>query len=228
MPEHPGASQDPGSHGRDRAASRAARASSGIGTDALRGPAALERGMRTPLPARPCVVGVDLSTRAIDFVRLDENEDHAIWDRAHLTGDSAWERIRDITAAPLAHVFENAYLVAIERPFSQSRNDSVRLAEGAILACIPRGLEVWEVAPQTWKAHIGFRGRGKPGWADMPFTPSYEAAAWPQDAIDALGVALYARDTNAAGIAESLGLSESDSRANRGESVHTKPYVESP
>lgn len=38
--------KDPGSHGRDSAASRAARASSEIGTDALRGPAASDNRLR--------------------------------------------------------------------------------------------------------------------------------------------------------------------------------------
>ena len=98
------------------------------------------------------------------------------------------------------------YLVAIERPFSASRNDVVRLVEGCVLGEIPHGLDVWEIAPQTWKAHIGFRGKGKPSLADFPTLDTYPFLPedWPQDALDALGVALYARDTNAAMIAKAL------------------------
>lgn len=153
----------------------------------------------------PSVVGIDLSTRAIDLVLLDENANEATHRRIELAGDSAFERCRDIRdKMPAASWYDQVYLIAIERPFSQSRNDTVRLAQGAILATLPRHTPVWEVAPQTWKAHLKFKGRGKPGWADFPFTPSADAGVWPQDALDALAVALYARDTNAAGIQAAL------------------------
>jgi hypothetical protein len=61
---------------------------------------------------------------------------------------------------------------------------------------------VWEIAPQTWKAALGF-SRRKPAWDDYPAIP-VGVAAWPQDAIDAYGLALYARDSNAAGVAKAL------------------------
>ena len=49
--------------------------------------------------------------------------------------------------------------------------------------------------------------RIKPTWQEFPGMKFYpEAVIFPQDAFDALGVALYARDTNARGIADALGL----------------------
>lgn len=151
----------------------------------------------------PCVVGIDFSSHSIELVRLDENQDRADWRSIALTGDNAWQRIRSIRERmPASTWWSEIYLCAIERPFARSRNDSVRLAEGAVLACIPHQLETWEIAPQTWKAHLRIPAKTKPSWADLP-DDLYEPD-WSQDARDALAIALYARDVNAAGIAATL------------------------
>jgi len=159
-----------------------------------------------------------LSSRYLDLVLLDENADRAEWHRITLEGDTAFERARDVAEKmpqPGWYEAHGVYLCAIERPFSRSRNDVVRLVQGCVLASIPSSLDVWEVAPQTWKAHIGFKGRGKPtqgqfaGFTFDGFTPSWRSASnagdWPQDALDALGAALWARDTNADLVARALG-----------------------
>lgn len=156
-------------------------------------------------------LGIDLSSRAIDLVLLDENADRAEWHRITLDGETAFERARDVAEKmpqPGWYEAHGVYLCAVERPFSRSRNDVVRLVQGCVLASIPPGLDVWEVAPQTWKAHIGFKGRGKPAWGDFPAALQLSCswhADWPQDALDALGAALWARDTNADLIAGALG-----------------------
>lgn len=153
----------------------------------------------------PFVVGIDLSSRAIDLVRLDENDDTADWLSIPLIGANAWDRTRTIAdAMPRATWWENAYLVAIEQPFGPSRlaQSVLMRAQGAILASIPNGRPVWEVRPEVWKKHIGVHPRHKPSWSSFP--PSLFDEYWDQNARDALGVALYARDTNAAGIAAAL------------------------
>jgi hypothetical protein len=76
-------------------------------------------------------------------------------------------------------------------------------AQGAILAAVPDRVEVWEVTPDEWKKHLGILPSTKPAWS--AFAASFFDEFWPQDARDALGVALYARDTNAQGIAAQLG-----------------------
>ena len=163
------------------------------------------------------VLGIDLSSKCLDLVLLDENENRASWHRITLEGATAFDRARDVAdkmPQPGWYEANGVYLVAIERPFSASRNDVVRLVEGCVLAEVPRGIECWECAPQTWKSHIGFKGKGKPdasafpadllldGWA----IPPDGFPSWPQDALDALGCALWARDTNADLIADALGL----------------------
>jgi hypothetical protein len=103
------------------------------------------------------------------------------------------------------------YLVAIERPFSASRADTVRLVEGAILAELPRDILVWEVAPHTWKSALGVPQKRKPVFSDFPADTNLvwdmpDEDELVQDALDALGAAMWARDDNARGIAHALGL----------------------
>jgi hypothetical protein len=75
--------------------------------------------------------------------------------------------------------------------------------QGAILATLP-DVPVWEVRPAAWKNALGLKQTEKPTpWHYSGFdTPLWET--WTQDAWDALGIALYARDLNAARIAKRL------------------------
>lgn len=162
------------------------------------------------------VLGIDMSTFAIDLVLLDENEARATWHRVNLDdgvkGELAWDRVRRIAdRMPSGSFWDDVYLASIERPFSQSRKDPIRLVQGAVMACVPARLDLWECAPQTWKAHLKFKGRGKPTLAAFPpiALDAHQGSVWAdgplaQDAVDALGVALWARDTNAQLISDAL------------------------
>lgn len=156
------------------------------------------------------VLGIDLSSKAIDLVLLDENDNRAEWTRIDLEGDTAFDRARDVAEKmPQPGWFEahGVYLVAIERPFVSHGQDVIRLVQGCVLAALPRELHVWEVSPSQWKKHLGVGIRVKPTWQEFPTMKFYpEAVIFPQDAYDATGVALYARDENARGIAAALGL----------------------
>lgn len=154
----------------------------------------------------PYVAGIDLSTHAIDVVALNENCDAAEWVHLELDGATAWDRVRKIRLQLNRIQWDDCYLAAIERPFSRSRNDTVRLAQGAVLASIPPSVAVWEVAPQTWKSALGL-SRKKPTWDDLPAVDAFDRDGWSQDARDALAVALYARNENARGIAKALAAS---------------------
>lgn len=155
------------------------------------------------------VVGIDLSSKAIDLVLLDENADRAQWTRVELEGKTAFDRARDVAEKmpqPGWYEAHGVYLVAIERPFVSHGQDVIRLVQGCVLAEIPRALEVWEVAVSQWKKPLGIPVKQKPtvvSFGTFSFTNDGDDL-WPQDAFDALGVALYARDLNAAGIAARL------------------------
>lgn len=149
------------------------------------------------------LLGVDLSSRAIDLVLLDENTDDAHWTRIQLDGKDAFERTRDVPAKMPRLAWYDAngvYLIALERPFVRFGQDVIRLVQGAVLACLPRHIQTWEVTPSQWKPllHIGIRDKPVPGnySVELQMSLIHEGDPWPQDALDALGVALYARDTN--------------------------------
>jgi hypothetical protein len=155
------------------------------------------------------VLGIDLSSKAIDLVLLDENHDTARWERVTLEGPDAFQRARDVRRKmPLPSWFVNndVYLVAIERPFVRRGQDVIRLVQGAVLSCLGRELEVWEVSPSQWKNHLGVPMRTKPDRAAFPAFHLFAPTVWEQDAYDALGVALYARDLNAKAISDALSV----------------------
>lgn len=156
------------------------------------------------------VLGIDFSSFAADLVLLDENADQAVWRRVTLPGATAFERTRELHARmppPSWYVDNDVYLVGLEKPFFRNGQDMVRLVEGAILACLPRALTVWEVSPSQWKPRLQLPIREKPdarAFAGMEYTSGPNGEAWPQDAYDALGVAVYCRDLNAEIVAGAL------------------------
>jgi hypothetical protein len=155
--------------------------------------------------SEPCVVGIDLSSHAIDLVQLNENNDHATWHNIILTGLSAWDRTRTVPSGMKTIDWANVYLAAIEKPFGPSRlaQSVLMRIQGAILASIPFRIPVWEVTPEEWKRHLSLPRTRKPLMSDLAVIRGCEGR-WSQDARDAAGIALYARDVNAAAVAAQL------------------------
>lgn len=178
------------------------------------------------------VVGIDLSTRAIDLVKLAENDNTAEWVRCELAGKTAWERALDVPRALRApdgrpgHAYwwDDVYLVAIETPVNDQRR-VLRLIQGAAIASLPAKLRqphsCWDVHPSTWKAGLGLKG--KPAWEDVRrisggrvdiLGTSYASVQIgvvgytdeiEQNARDAYCLAMYTRDLNARAVAAALG-----------------------
>lgn len=145
------------------------------------------------------VLGIDVSSRAVDLVTLDENANQAEHDRLQLDGDTAFDRCRkvaDVMPQPGWYEERGIYLIGIERPFHRRGQDVVRLFEGAILVTLPTDVPVWEVRPSEWKGPLGVKLTAKPEWDHF----GLYARGFSQDALDALGVALYVREKNRAGI----------------------------
>lgn len=154
-------------------------------------------------------LGIDLSSKAIDLVLLDENADRATWTRIDLEGATAFERARDVAnkmPQPSWYIDRGVYLIALERPFVRFGQDVIRLVQGCVLGSLPADLPCWEVAVSQWKKALGIPIKEKPSvvsFGNFTFTVDSDTF-WPQDAFDALGVALYARDINAAAIERQL------------------------
>jgi hypothetical protein len=150
------------------------------------------------------VVGIDFSTFYVDLVKLDETDAAASWLRVELAGANAWDRTRALAyTMPLRSWWDDVYLAAIERPMMDQQRVLARV-QGVILARIPATVHCWEVRPDEWKKPLGLKITEKPDAAAFPgmqYVSGPNGEPWTQDAYDALGVALYARETNRKGIA---------------------------
>jgi len=96
----------------------------------------------------PCVVGIDFDTHAVHLVRLDENEPRAEYSRIELEGKTAWDRALSVHwLMPYSRRWDDVYLFAIEAPMGYRAHALYRV-QGAIIASLPRHVEVWEVRLQ--------------------------------------------------------------------------------
>lgn len=156
------------------------------------------------------VLGIDVSSHAIDMVKLDEETNRAEWTRHVLKGKTAFDRLRQVAAAmPPASYYDDVYLTAIETPKTRFMPSAAALfpVYGAVIAHLPARMLVWDVHPKTWRHALGLAGNAtkeqvavavRDLWLD-DLRPG-EVRNWSQDALDAYAVALYARDTNRAGV----------------------------
>lgn len=167
------------------------------------------------------VCGVDLSSRAIDCVLLDETTNAARWHRFELQGETAWARalnVREAMTEALVEatpygltgnspsLWDDVYLVAVETPIPDQRK-VLRLIQGAFIASLPAQLRqphrCWQVTPTEWKKTCGIKGNAKPTDADLsriaPGALLHRAdidRAYLQNAYDAYCIAWHARETN--------------------------------
>lgn len=150
-------------------------------------------------------LGIDLSSRAVDLVLVDENEDRASWQQIELEGATAFDRLCAVNALmpqPGWYVSHGVYMVAVEMPESRFVKSLRALLPifGAVVAALPDDLPVWSLAPADWKRPMGL-GNAKPTPDNFP---TFDVADWSQDSLDALAVAKFARDTNAKAISDAL------------------------
>lgn len=162
------------------------------------------------------VVGIDLSTKALDLVKLPEETNDALWERADLEGQDAWARtltIRD--ALPASEWWEDVYLVAIEAPYGRMQGGTqakLNRVVGAIVSALPASLRqpnrCWIVRPDEWKTELGLKK--KPTVEDVErllpgcTLEGMQSTLWlhgAQDQWDALCLALFARRVNGCGVA---------------------------
>lgn len=158
------------------------------------------------------VLGIDVSSFAIDLVRLDENSNAATWRRVTLEGPTALARLRSLPRVmPRWPWYEDVYLAAIEAPYSRGQSGTLaKLSRvfGAVCACIPPSQEVWEVSPGDWRKELGLPGNASKdecGFRVVQLSQSWDDIhKWPQDALDAYAVAYYARQVNQRGVERRL------------------------
>jgi hypothetical protein len=152
------------------------------------------------------VAGIDVSTRAVDIVKLPFDGDNAQWERYDLVGPTALERVcwtfYDI---PKGTYWDDVALVAIERPYGPGRDIlfHLHLVVGAVIAALPARLRPpWLMHPTEWRKACGLSGSAtKDEVAFFAVNAGHpnDFRDWPQDACDAFCVAYAARALNEKG-----------------------------
>lgn len=164
------------------------------------------------------VVGADLSTFAIDLVRLDYDTDRAEWTRVDLGGPKTpkLDRIRRVRQVmPRGTWWDDVGLVGIEQPAGHHGVADIAAIYGSVLQCIPSHLAVFNLRPAEWRKACGLPGNcskeAVAAWAHAHRNPvgdprrmGQQFDPWPQDAMDAYAIAYAARAINesAASVAE--------------------------
>ena len=154
-------------------------------------------------------VGIDLSSRRLDLVKLDDLNlaTHLGVELERDRRATSWERtLRLPELMPRAEWWEDVYLVCLEAPYGAGTGTVAILNRvlGATMARLPLELRgsgcVWLVRPDEWKRGLGLRVDGKPSATDMERLPlilwSNREPPRTQDARDALCLAYYARELN--------------------------------
>jgi hypothetical protein len=141
------------------------------------------------------ILGVDLSTKAIDLVCLDE-DNPAGCEHLRVELQPGWwqsaSRMRE-TMRPARRWMENraVFLIGVERPYGPSRQAiaSLHTVMGAFLASLPPLTTAFEVSPADMRRELGLPGNCSK--ADMHdainchFSPYPHTDSWPPDAYDA-------------------------------------------
>jgi hypothetical protein len=146
------------------------------------------------------VVGIDVSTRAVDMVKLPFDSNDAQWFRFEGAGRYAHDRILDMRGQlPRGEWWDDVALVCIERAAGRGTGAVIDIAvmTGLVISVIPARLPVWRMSPGEWRKECGMKGNATK--ADVAEWVQHDAPStwsWPQDACDAFCIALAARAVN--------------------------------
>lgn len=150
------------------------------------------------------IAGVDISSRAVDIVLLDDDTEQATWHHYALAGATPYERARDsCNVLPSRSWWEDngVWLVGLEDPRGPHAHTMKALgaAVGAFLALLPRDLTVIPTIAQEWKRlTVGAPGAGKDSvarWARAQLGQT-DHETWNQDGYDAYAIARAVRVLN--------------------------------
>lgn len=149
------------------------------------------------------VAGVDLSTRAIDIVKVPLDTVRAPeWHRFPLAGSDAFDRarsVRDALPGRTSVIWDDVLALGIEDPRGHGAGHIYRV-QGAILSCLPAHLLVHPLIPSQWRKLVGLKGNASKEDAftlAIQYVNSHGHNTWPlavpTDATDACCIALATR-----------------------------------
>jgi hypothetical protein len=158
----------------------------------------------------PRVVGIDFKSDAVDLVTLDIDADEPRWLHIPCGANSNQDNDSFETARamrellPIGHWWDDVVLIAVEKPFSQSRRSISALmrVQGAVLASVPFRITAWEIPPGEWRKEIGLKGNAPKEEVALWALDHGADMDWSQDACDALAIATAALRINTRGLEE--------------------------
>lgn len=154
--------------------------------------------------------GVDFDTKAIHIVLLPE-EGPAQYLPCVMHGHDAFERtrvVRDVMPARGWWEDQGVIALGIEEPMGRgSVVQKLNVVQGAVLACLPTYLLVYPMRPSVWRTKVDLAGNSSKedvarfgllvrrfGSRILEMNQSlvtpFDLEAWPQDAYDAICMAL--------------------------------------
>lgn len=145
------------------------------------------------------VAGCDLSTHAVDVVKVSLDHDRAPeWHRFPLTGSDAFDRarcVRDAMPCRSSVFWDDCLGIGIEHPAGHHGTGPLLRIQGAILSCLPAHLLVHPLPPSSWRKLVGLPGNAsKADVADYAIDRDPDMfRGLPQDACDAYCIALATR-----------------------------------
>jgi hypothetical protein len=160
------------------------------------------------------ILGVDLSTKAIDLVALDEDNPARCEHRRVELSQGWWH-----SAGLMGHILRdgktaswiwerNVFLAGVERPYGPSRQAiaSLHTILGAFLASVPPGITAFEVSPADMRRELGLPGNcakermHEAVIRQLKVGPAERAdIKWPDDAFDAWAAGFAALRINERG-----------------------------
>lgn len=151
--------------------------------------------------------GIDISTHNIDAVFIEADSGSAAWHRFTMWGKDAWDRTREVKGTleegGFPRLLSDTLAVAIEEPAGKNPGVIFRV-QGAVLSQIPVQTLCFPLMPSQWRKLVGLPGNcskqevtdwGR--WHLLNIPPETHRSRYrmavmemPQDAFDALGLAL--------------------------------------
>lgn len=156
------------------------------------------------------IAGIDVSTKQVAIVMLDDDHDRAYPYTFPLTAESgdrpAWaaaRSVQDVLPRPTGLFWDPVWLIGIEDPYTVSRGTAKAygLIIGAVLTMLPRDVPVLPLPSTEWKRETC----GKPK-ADKDEVAVWVFRTWKRDEaitvvdrdeVDAYAIAYAARAVNA-------------------------------
>lgn len=148
------------------------------------------------------VAGCDFSSRYVDIVTVPYDGPGApVWHRFPLVGTDAFDRARSVADSVPGRssiLWDDVLAVGIEHPAGKFGVGPLLRIQGAVLARIPARMLVEPLPPAKWRKLVGLAGNAskedvRAHGVEHCFVHGpggFGYVEWPQDAHDALCVAL--------------------------------------